>query len=473
MCRTGYTIAMDFDQGVFKAYDIRGVYPSEIDGAFAYAIGKAFASLLIAESPDDDRTTIAVGADMRRSSPALAAKLIEGITESGFDVDDLGLVSTPTFYFGIARFGYRGGIQVSASHNPKEWNGFKIVRGHGVAMNKDTGLLALKDIMARSAYVRRGAAHGVVRRRDGVLAEEVRVHSEEIGASRIAPLTVVADPGNGMGALDLEALFAQLPCTLVKMNWPLDGSFPAHEPDPAKPKNLEALQARVREERADLGIATDGDADRLFFVDERGSIVPSHILRAMLAEWELAAHPGAAIAYDLRPGKAIESVVASRNARPIVTRVGSSIIKEIMLREGAVFGAELSGHYFYRMPYGTFEAPMISILKMLAMLSLRATPLSALVAPYLRYAHSGDITLPLGDPADIPAKLHAVETAYADGLRTKLDGISIEYPEFWFNVRPSNTEPFFRVSVEAITPEVLAAQVAKLKEILGAERVLH
>jgi phosphomannomutase len=451
--------------GIFRAYDIRGVYPVEFDEEGAYDIARAFAALLGRENPDK-RLKIAIGMDMRLSSPTIKKEVIRGLLEAGVDVDDVGLVSTPTFYFAVAYYGYDGGIQVSASHNPKEYNGMKLVRRGAASLSKDSGILDIRSMIEKKELPPPAAVPGQLGSREGVLGELLKVQIPSVAG--IKPLRVVADAANAMGAEDLRVLFEALPCELVRMNFTLDGSFPAHEADPVKMENMAPLCAKVLEEKADLGIATDGDADRIAFVDEKGERVPLHILQAVLAEIELKEHPGATIVHDIRPGKIVKDTILAAGGKPVLAPVGSSIIKQMMLKEDAVFGGESSGHFFYKLPYGTFEAPILVAWKILRFLTEAGKPFSELLAPYKIYFHSGEINLHLPDRRAIEEKIESLKKEYSGGDQLFLDGISVEYPDFWFNVRASNTEPVLRLTVEARDAAVLARETEKLKNLISS-----
>ncbi len=452
--------------GIFKAYDIRGVYPEEIDEQAVRNIARGFAALLQAENPGK-KLKVAVGMDMRLSSPNLKEEAIEGLIESGADADDLGLVSTPTFYFGTAYYGYDGGLQISASHNPKQYNGVKLVRRGAGPVSKDSGIFAIRDMIVGGKLPPPATAPGRRGERLDAVDEEVVAELAFAAASAPHKFKIVIDAANGMGALDMAALFRHLPGEIVEMNFALDGTFPAHEADPLKPENVKDLCARVAAEHADLGIATDGDGDRIFIVDGKGEIMPPHILRGVMAQIELKDNPGATVAYDIRPGRITADMIAELGGKPVITPVGHSLIKEMMIKEGAIFGGESSGHFFYAMPFGTFEAPMVLVAKFLAWLSEQNKPLSAAIAPYKRYAHSGEINFKLKDRAAIEAKIEEIKTKFADGKQIYIDGVTVEYPDYWFNVRASNTEPLLRLTVEARNQEVLNRELPKLKQLIS------
>lgn len=453
---------MKIDPSVFKAYDIRGIYPTQLDEETAYRIGRAFSRILQSENPGK-QLNIVVSSDMRLSSPQLKQKVIAGITDSGQNVIDIGMTTTPAFYFGVAYFGYDGGIQVSASHNPKEYNGFKMVRAKAVPVSGESGIEEIRDMCLKNEFPKI-TEKGNVSKLDGVVAKMVETERADVDWKSIKPFKIVVDPANGMGSIDVAAMFADLPCQLIKLNFTPDGTFPAHTPDPLIDENLRQLKYEVIRQKADFGIAPDGDADRYFFVDEKGNSLRQEILRGIMAQISLKEHPGATVAYDIRPGKITLDMILEAGGKPSVTRVGHSLIKEQMIRENAVFGGESSGHYFYQFPFGTFEAPVSLVMRFLIFLSQQNKPFSQIVAPLMRYHHSGEINSKIADPQ---AKVKAIIDKYKDAKQSTLDGITIEYPDFWFNVRTSNTEPVLRLNLEAKTQELMET---KRDEVLSLIR---
>jgi len=434
---------------IFKAYDIRGIYPGEINEEIAYRIGRAFVVLLQGENKDR-KLKLAVARDMRISSPELFKAVVRGVTDQGADVVDIGIASTPTFYFAVGKYGYDGGLQISASHNPKEYNGVKMVRHHAIPVSGDTGILKICNMVIKNEF-KDARKKGVVEQRDDVLKEQMVHDLKYADLKKIKAFRIVADPANATGILFLEELFKHLPCKLIRMNFDLDGTFPAHQPDPLQDKNMVDLKQRVLKEKADLGIAPDGDGDRIFFVDDKGETLPPEILRGMMAQVFLKDHPGAKICYDARPGRITEDMIIEAGGVPILTKVGHSLIKETMIKEGAVFAGESSGHFFLKTEQGTFEVPMIIILKLLEMMSESGKPLSEIVKPYRKYFHSGEINEKV---ADKEAKIREVEASFKDADKVlHLDGLSVFYKDFWFNVRSSNTEPLLRLNLEARTKE--------------------
>lgn len=439
---------MKVDSSIFKAYDIRGKYPQSLNEELAYKIGQAYSQILKRENPDK-KLKIAVGHDMRISSPALKENLIKGITNSGLDVVEIGLVSTPTFYFAVAYYGFNGGVQVSASHNPKEYNGFKMVRARAAPVSGDAGIYEIRDLVIKNQFPDL-KVKGRVSKKEKVVEEAMKIQRKGINWKKIKPFKIVVDTANAIGVLDIEAIFKNLPCELIKLNFKLDGTFPAHHPDPLKEENLKQVKQAVIKHKADLGIAPDGDGDRYFFIDDKGRTLRQEILRGIMAQLALKEHPGATVCYDIRPGRITKEMIEEAGGKAVVTKVGHSLIKEKMLKVDAIFGGESSGHYFYKFPYGTFEAPIILVLKFLEFLSEQDKPLSKVIKPYEKYFHSGEIN---SDVKDKEAKMKEIAKKYSDGKISYLDGVTVEYDDFWFNVRPSNTEPLLRLNLEAISKE--------------------
>ncbi|OGY92042.1 MAG: hypothetical protein A3B31_03795, partial [Candidatus Komeilibacteria bacterium RIFCSPLOWO2_01_FULL_53_11] len=394
---------------------------------------------------------IVVGRDARESGDTLTTEVIKGLREGGLDIAYVGLVSTPTFYFAVAKYGYAGGLMVSASHNPAEYNGFKLVRARAVPVGGETGIKDIEAMVLAGVYPQ-SDRRGTLSEKKGVLEDQVEHDLRFADVKKIKPLKIVADAANGMGALYLDELFKHLPCELVKMYFDLDGRFPNHEADPLKEENKEALKKRVVAEKADLGIATDGDGDRIFFVDDKGESIDPAILRGIMARIFLREKPGATIAYDIRPGKITKDMIEENGGKPLVTRVGHSLIKQAVIEQDAYFAGESSGHFFLSLDHGVYEVPMIVTLKLLQELSVSSMSASEYIRPLKRYAHSGEINTRVRNVAET---IEAVAKEYSDGAQSRLDGITVEYADFWFNVRGSNTEPLIRLNLEAKSKEVM------------------
>jgi phosphomannomutase len=407
---------------------------------------------------------VAVGRDMRISGPALSAALIDGIRDQGAHVTDIGLVSTDALYFVVGRFGYSAGVMVTASHNPAKYNGLKICREDARALSLSTGLAEIRDLVLRARLPILDGRRGALKRQDMLDAYVDHVLGL-VDAAKIKPLKIAVDAGNGMAGLTTPQVFRHLPCTIVPLYFELDGTFPNHEANPLEPQNVEELQQVVLRERCDLGVAFDGDADRMFLIDERGRFISGDMVTAMVAAKMLERDPGAAIVYNLICSRAVPETIVWLGGRPIRSRVGHSYIKETMRAEDAVFGGEHSGHFYFRDNWYA-DSGMIALLTVLELLSEADRPLSELLRPLDQYVRSGEINSDVADPA---ATMQAVEAFYEGSASTidHLDGVTIQFSDWWFNLRPSNTQPLLRVNVEADDPETLSS---KTKEVLGLIR---
>lgn len=444
---------LPINPSIFKAYDIRGIYGTDFDNEMAYLLGLAFVELR-KNDPDhqpDKTLKIAVAYDMRLSSPALKDKLIKGLVAAGAEAIDLGLISTPTFYFAVAKYGYDGGIIVSASHNPKEWNGFKMVRAKGIPISGETGIEFIKEQIFANHFLP-AKEPGQILYNDNSLKDELEYTSSLIDIKKIKNLKIVADSANGMGATYLEPILREIPGEAIPLNFKLDGSFPAHEADPLKEENLVDLEKAVIEHKADLGISTDGDGDRIFFVDDKGEIISPAIIRGLLSQSFLADKPESKIGYDIRPGKITPDMITAAGGIPVITRVGHSLIKEQMLKEDIYFAGESSGHFFFNSPIGCFEFPSLMILKLLILFSASEKTVSEQIDSYKKYFLSGEINRTVADKNSV---FKTIKEKYADGKINELDGVTVEYSDFWFNVRGSNTEPKIRLNLEAISQEIM------------------
>jgi len=440
-----------FNPDIFKAYDIRGIFEKDFDLEFAYNLGRAFISLrrLDGDCPENKNLKILVARDMRLSSPQLNKYLIAGLASAGAEIIDAGLISTPAFYFNVSAQEADGGIMISASHNPKEWNGFKMVRTKGRPISGDSGIEWLKNNIKTEAFIDN-------KKEITILEDAAKLQFQHdlkfIDLESIKPLNVVADAANSMGAQYLELLVEALPINLERINWQIDGSFPAHEADPLKEENLKELKEKVLSRNADIGIATDGDGDRVFFVDNKGELIEPAIIRGLLAQIFLKDKPGSKICYDVRPGKITVDLIKEAGGIPIPSRVGHSLIKEQMLKENAYFAGESSGHFFINLEIGCFEMPIIIIGKLLSLFSQTSLSVSDFIKPYRRYYHSGEINRAVQNKELV---FQLIKDKYKDGEINMLDGISVTYPDFWFNVRASNTEDKVRLNLESAKKELM------------------
>jgi phosphomannomutase len=439
-------VALDPD--IFKAYDIRGLYGSQIDGDLAEQIGRAFARVLAGLSgKPTGELRLALGHDMRLTAPELHARYRSGLVAEGAHVLDAGEVATEVVYFLIGSHQLDGGLICTASHNPKAYTGAKLIREGAMALSGDTGINDIRVLIeAGLPEPPGGGSVEPVQWGEGFRAAA----SAFVDTAAIGGLKVVLDGGNGMAGPTVGPILDGLPLELIKTYWTPDGNFPGHEPNPLLPENREFVISAVREHGADLAIAFDGDADRCFFIDETGEFVPGDFVTALLARSLLRTHPGSAILYDLRASRAVADTVAAAGGRAYRNRVGHAFFKRRMRDEGSLFGGEVSGHYYFRDFYCA-DCGTIPALLMLELCSRERRPLSALLAPYReRYFISGEIN---SDVADPQAKIAAIAAHYADARQDTLDGISIDYDDWHFNVRPSNTEPLLRLCLESLVSQ--------------------
>src|SRR6476619_7421694 len=430
---------------VFKAYDVRGIVPDELDAEGAYAIACGYVAAC-------ESKVMAVGRDMRLSSPEIAAAAIRGAADSGADVVDLGQIGTEMLYFAVGEYGYEGGLQVTASHNPAAYNGMKIVRRGALPVGSDTGLDRIKQA-ALGDLGEPSASPGQVTRRDVYEGFHERVMSF-VDASAVRPLRIVLDGCNGMAGPMIAPVLDRLPVQVSAYNFEPDGHFPTHEPNPLLEENRRFIIERVRAEGADLGIAWDGDADRCFFIDDTGEFVPGDLATALIAQTMLERHAGATIVYDLRASWAVRDTVTAAGGRPLENRVGHAFIKARLRKEEAVFAGEVSGHYYFKDFYYC-DTGIVPALVMLELISRSGQKLSQLLAPFRqRYHISGEINSTV---ADVPLKLQELKDRFGPSAErvSHLDGISFEYPDWHFNVRPSNTEPLLRLNLEALSAETM------------------
>jgi phosphomannomutase len=433
------------DPGIFKAYDVRGLVPQQLHAEVARRIGRAFVDYLGARR-------VAVGRDVRTHSPELAAAFIRGARSQGCEVIDIGVVGTDMMYFHVAKNDLDGGAIVTASHNPKEWNGLKMVSRGAVALSGDAGIKEIREAVTAGRFADDPGDVGPPVRQEtisGTYAEHVLSF---IDRTAVPPLRLVLDTGNGMGAVGAAALLDRLPVKQDRMFFELDGSFPNHPADPLVEENRRDIVARVKETGADLGIAWDGDADRCFFIDDTGEFVPGDFVTALLGESFCRKEPGARIVYDVRASRAVADRVAAAGGTALMHRVGHAFLKKRMRDENAVFGGEVSGHFYFRENWYA-DNGMIPAALVLELLGRTGRKLSELVAPLReRYHISGEINSRVGD---VPAVLARIAERYADARVHHLDGLSVDYDDWHFNVRPSNTEPLIRLNLEATTRDAM------------------
>jgi len=444
---------------IFKAYDVRGLYPSEVNEDAARQIGRGFVAYLGAKR-------IALSRDMRLSSPSMAEAFASGARAQGADVVDYGMLGTDMMYFAVARDGLDGGAQITASHNPKEYNGIKMVRREAFPLSGDAGIGDIRDMIRDQRLPAEAPTAGSMSTMD-VFDDYVRHVLSFIDPSVVKPFNVVLDGGNGIAGMVAPKLFERLPCRVTPLCFDVDGTFPNHEANPLIEENRRDIVERVVRDKADIGIAWDGDADRCFFIDGSGEFIAGDFITALLAELFLLKHPGAKIVYDVRASYAVKDTVAKYGGTALMNRVGHAFFKRRMREEGAIFGGEVTGHYYFRDNFYA-DNGFIPALLILELMSRKGQTLRELLAPLReKYFISGEINTRVSDMRVMQEKLDALAARYTDGRAYTLDGTSVEYPDWHFNVRASNTEPMLRLNLEATTAALMNE---KRDEVLGLIR---
>jgi phosphomannomutase len=453
------------DPSIFKAYDVRGLYPDQMDERLAYRIGRGFARVLSdLQGPPPSELRVGLGRDMRLSAPSMAEAYARGIADEGADVLDVGMVGTEMLYWTVGSRGLDGGLMCTASHNPKAYTGAKLVKRGALALSGDSGIGELRDIVTAGEPGDPVEQPGHIEHAD--VAEAFREAAlGYIDASRVDPMRVVLDGGNGMAGPMVGPLLKTFPLDRIETYWEPNGEFPDHEPNPLLEENRQFIVDRVRESGADLGIAWDGDADRCFFIDDTGAFVAGDFLTALLAEALLRKEPGATVLYDVRASRAVRDVVERAGGTAEVNRVGHAFFKTRMSETGAAFGGEVSGHYYFRDFYCA-DSGTIPALLILELLSVEGKRISELLEPLRsRYFISGEIN---SEVADQEAKMEEIVERHSNGELDRLDGISIDYEDWHFNVRPSNTEPLLRLNLESLVSQ--AHMEEKRDEVLALIR---
>jgi phosphomannomutase len=442
------------DPKAFKAYDIRGIYPDELDEEGAYAIGRAYVE-------EFEPRQIAVGRDMRLSSPTMADAVMRGAADGGAEVLDLGMVGTEMVYFAVGDLELDGGVEVTASHNPKEYTGMKIVRRGALPVGGDSGL---QEIRARAQRELGPPKEGGSIRKEDIWPRFVERVLSFVDVDAIKPLRVVIDAANGMAGVMLPPVLERLPIDAVPYFFAPDGTFPNHEPNPLLPENREFIMRKVVEERADLGVAFDGDADRCFFVDDTGEFVPGDFVTALFAEALLEKEPGAKIIYDVRASWAVPQTIERDGGTPLINRVGHAFIKQRMREVGAAFGGEVSGHYYFR-DFSQADSGVIPFLLMLELISRKGQKLSEILRPFReRYFITGELNTPV---SDVALKLQELKERFgAEGTISHLDGVSVDAEDWHMNVRPSNTEPLLRLNLEALSPDLMERKRDEVLDVI-------
>jgi phosphomannomutase len=429
---------------IFKSYDVRGIYPDELNDDLAYQIGRCFIALLNAKN-------VAVGRDMRESGEHLFEAFARGATEAGGNVLDVGRVSTDALYFAVGKYGLDGGVMITASHNPANYNGMKFTRDQAQAISLDTGLAQIRDQIA-SGTLPPKAPGGSGQVTQKFILDEFAAHCLSfIEPAKIKPFKIAIDAGNGMAGETIPHVFKHLPCEVVPLYFELDGTFPNHPASPIEPENMIDLQAAVRKHGCDLGAAFDGDADRMFIVDEKGDLIDGSTVTALVALNTLKRRPGSKILYNLICSRSVPELIKKNGGIPIRSQVGHSLVKQRMRSEDIVFGGEHSGHFYFRDNWYA-DSGMIALMECLELFSETDQPVSEFITPIDTRFRSGEINTTV---KDVQAKMREIEEHYKGAEVDHLDGVTISYPDWWLNVRPSNTEPLLRLNVEGDTRELM------------------
>ena len=451
---------MQFNTGIFRAYDIRGVYPCDINEEVAYEIARAFSWFLNQKRKENQRLDIVVGRDNRLSSLSIHQRFIEGIISTGANVIDIGFSTTPMLYFGVAHYEFDGGVEISASHNAPEYNGFKLVREKSRPISGATGLEEIKKAVLEDRGAG-GQEKGELTKKD-VLKDYVQFVLGDVNFGRIKPLRIAIDTANGIVGMVIPEIFKDLPFEVHHIFSELDGTFPNHPPNPLVEENLVAIKKEIKEKKADLGVAFDGDGDRIIFLDEQGEVVPADLVGALVAENILEENPGQKILYDLRSSNVIKEKILEKGGVPLMGRVGHSFIKERMRKENIIFAQELSGHYYFKGRYFC-ESPFFVLFRILKKISDSGKKFSEIAREYRKYFHSGEINFEVDDKEK---KIKELQNYFKEGKITKLDGIRIDFSDWWFNVRPSNTEPLLRLVIEAETKEMMERKKEEISSLI-------
>lgn len=438
-----------FNPSIYRSYDIRGVVPDEFDAGEAYHVGRAYIAYTKAK-------TIVVARDMRPSGVKIMEELIRGLTEAGSNVITIGQSTSPMFYFAVHHLKVDGGLMVTASHNPGRYNGIKLTREQAIPIGGDSGLLDIRDLVEKRDWKESdqiGSVH-----EENVRDAYMQVVTKNVDATG---MTIVADAGNGMAGLLLKEYFKKIGAVAVPLYWELDGTFPNHEADPLKEENRVDAETAVKKHKADMGVMFDGDADRVFFIDEMGQTIPGDIATALIAQEMIKENPGAVVLYDLRASRAVREAAEKAGGKAMMSRVGHSNIKAQMRKENAIFAGEVSGHFYFT-PWHA-ESALLATGYLIRLLKESGKPLSELVVPLMKYAKTPEINFEVNDKE---ATLLKFKEAFSDAEILELDGVSIVYPNWWANVRPSNTEPLLRLNLEADTVELLEQKRTEIEAIL-------
>jgi phosphomannomutase len=439
---------------IFKAYDIRGIYPEEIDEKSVYKIGVAFA-LFIKKISNKENPQIVVGRDNRKSSDSLFNAFSRGLTEQGADVIDIGLSATPTLYFSVDSYKYDGGINITASHNPKQYNGLKMVREKAIPLSGDSGIEEIKEMVLTDNFSE-AKNKGKIIKRD-VSNDYISVNK----AKDSFDIKMIVDTANSVSGVLVSKMFDRININHIFSE--LNPDFPNHEPDPLKKENIEKLQNKVIEEKADLGVAFDGDGDRVFFIDELGEIISSDMMLALMASIILKENSSNKILYDIRCSNIVKETIESLKGEAIISRVGHSFIKSLMREKDIIFGAEYAGHYYLKQGDSYYESPYFVVFSILEEMKRSGKKLSQLIEPFKKYYHSGEINFKVDDKEKIIEK---VKEKYIDGKLLTIDGVRIDFDDWWFSIRASNTEPILRLIIEGKTKEIMEEKLKEIKDLI-------
>jgi len=447
---------------IFKAYDIRGKYPEELNTELAYKIGRALVKFL---QKKKKKLNIFIGRDNRLSSPSLKKAAMKGIIDSGANVIDIGLSTTPMLYFSVGYYNFDGGVQTTASHNPPQYNGFKLVREKAIPIGGQTGLEEIKNIAGKIDFLKDKAVKGKITKKN-IIPDYLKFTLKSVNFKKIKPLKIVIDTANAVPGIIIPKLFQKTPLKIYHLFGKLDGNFPNHQPNPLIEENLISLQKQVLKKKADLGIAFDGDGDRVIFVDEKGKIIRADLITALISEIILAKNKREKILYDLRSSNIVPEVISKCGGKAIMGRVGHSFIKERMRKENIIFAGEISGHYYLRDNFFC-EAPFFVIFKILEEISQKKEPISKIIARYEKYYHSGEINFEVDNKEGIIKKLKEIYSK--KGKVIEIDGLRIDFKDWWFNVRTSRTEPLLRVNIEANNRQLLEEKKKELVDLINAQ----
>jgi phosphomannomutase len=446
---------------IFHAYDIRGIYPGDLNEEAAYKIGLAFVKFLRKKNKKE-KMNIVVGRDNRVSSPSLYKSLTKGITDAGANVINIGLSTSPMFYWTVGYYKFDGGINITASHNPREYNGFKLVREKASKISEKSGIKEIKNLSQKiKASEFSKIKKGIIKKKN-ILSEYIKDNLALTDVKKIKKLKIVIDTANSVSGIVIPKIFQKTQCKIYHLFSKLDGNFPNHLPDPVKKENLRSLFLKIKKRKADLGIAFDGDGDRMIFVSKKGEMIPGYLITTFIADIILGNNPKQKILFDIRASNIVPEIIINKGGKPIIYRIGHALISNKMAKEKIFFAGELTGHYFLKKHYYC-ESPFFVLFKILEKMSESGKNISELVKPYQKYFHSGEINFKVKDKEKI---LKLLEKKYKKGKILKLDGLRINFNDWWFLVRASNTEPVLRLVVEAKTKNKMEEKVKELKKII-------